>query len=1124
MTSAAQTAAAGGNRDLEVDAQDENNDLQWKRIDPTRTNWSVTYYRLPYLNGSYKTDPSVTAFGGTFVNSHNVTLTALGGDTDGENVQSGYEIWNWPNGSFSKYVGALFSPYTNTGGAYTYPGLPDGTYAWRGVTHSQEYGKWSGWSPWTTFTVLTTPPATPDVESAQFPEKEYGGAASDKGNFTFTTGGVGNVAGYIFQLDSDLGGTLWSQQSQPPTWNGTTLPGHQYWVGASNTAATVSLTPTTVGPHRLFVKAVNQAGLTSAEKDYWFWAGVNSPTYVYGDQLVNGYTATAGTAVPKATWSTTAGANVAVQDDCCAIHWADGHQAFLNDGTGHVAVGDTAAFRFYLPSDGVWDLGANLTQSMGFGTYTLTLDQGAGTQSTLITGFDGFHQGVTTTYRDFGPPRDAQGNPLTLRAGIHTITLAVTGKNPSATAYKAGIDVLRLAPMSATCTITDLSACRNNVAISPDSNPGLADADGNKTSLSAAQLTAAGWTSGSTVTVNGAPMTLPAFGNPSSVRPDNILAGGQTVNVNTTGTANNGNAVEFLAFGTYGSVTGATGHITYNSNCGTTPTQPYKIDNVQDWTSSSPTAAIAFPRFNSANGATMSSTPHLFVVSVPLACPGSPISSITLPVVTTKVLPNWVSGAIPPLHILSLGIRPASFTDATANTNWTGSWAAQPDTTLGTWTDQTLRIPAHLTIGADQSVRIRLSNSLGTTPVTFPHVSIAQQAATGGPAAAGTPVPVTFGGKPSVTMPAGADAVSDPIALAVPKQSTVLVSLQLSGAVSGLPAHVVPNGTVYATSQSSGDHTGDASGSSYTVTLGAIPYLSGIDTVAPGTDPAALSDPTVVATAAGTAGALVLYGDQTVNSDTASPDGNHNLSDLIFSGVTNANPNNNASQKKSWYGVINEGHNSTTAGSNTLPPVYPTTPAGTIPLSATNPVANTILNNSGVRTVLISTGTDDILNNASADTVEQQLISTSQQARSAYADFRISSGITGNNNKGMVTVYIATIPPNPAFTPAQDGVRQYVNNFILCGITSNAAKGCANNTNWLHGNADGAINFAAAVSTDHTATGPIDSTYLDPAKNPTQAYYQAFADRFMLDSATLAPSTSTNGGGVQYLPMITRTN
>jgi len=75
-----------------------------------------------------------------------------------------------------------------------------------------------------------------------------------------------------------------------------------------------------------------------------------------------------------------------------------------------------------------------------------------------------------------------------------------------------------------------------------------------------------------------------------------------------------------------------------------------------------------------------------------------------------------------------------------------------------------------------------------------------------------------------------------------------------------------------------------------------------------------------------------------------------------------------------------------------------------------------------VRTVLISTGTSDILSGTGASTIEAELAALAQQVRGFYAD-----NPTANSLTGQITVYVATIPPDARFTSAQEAVREAVN-------------------------------------------------------------------------------------------------
>jgi lysophospholipase L1-like esterase len=77
--------------------------------------------------------------------------------------------------------------------------------------------------------------------------------------------------------------------------------------------------------------------------------------------------------------------------------------------------------------------------------------------------------------------------------------------------------------------------------------------------------------------------------------------------------------------------------------------------------------------------------------------------------------------------------------------------------------DQTFRLIVQPDVWGGQT-RIRLSNAFGTRPVTFDDVFVGLQQS-GAAIAEGTNVAVQFGGKSSVTIPAGESVVSDPATL-----------------------------------------------------------------------------------------------------------------------------------------------------------------------------------------------------------------------------------------------------------------------------------------------------------------------------------------------------------------------
>jgi lysophospholipase L1-like esterase len=118
--------------------------------------------------------------------------------------------------------------------------------------------------------------------------------------------------------------------------------------------------------------------------------------------------------------------------------------------------------------------------------------------------------------------------------------------------------------------------------------------------------------------------------------------------------------------------------------------------------------------------------------------------------------------------------------------NWIGTWtaSAQPVWPLdfpvplgmpaSLW-NQTIRQVARISIGGSK-VRIVLSNEFGDMPLEIGEAHVAL-AAHDGKIRTGSDRAVTFGGRPSIVIPVGAPAISDPIDLAVTPLAKVSVSL-----------------------------------------------------------------------------------------------------------------------------------------------------------------------------------------------------------------------------------------------------------------------------------------------------------------------------------------------------------
>ncbi|MET7735135.1 SGNH/GDSL hydrolase family protein [Streptomyces sp. NPDC005402] len=162
---------------------------------------------------------------------------------------------------------------------------------------------------------------------------------------------------------------------------------------------------------------------------------------------------------------------------------------------------------------------------------------------------------------------------------------------------------------------------------------------------------------------------------------------------------------------------------------------------------------------------------------------------------------------------------------------WVGTWSAspvgaEPGTETEGMTGRSVRNVVHTSVGGT-SARITLSNLYGRTALTITHASLALAAGTGTPAAeVGTTRRLTFAGSTTVVIPAGAQVLSDAVALAVPAGGDVLVttySPTLSGPVT---YHPTARQTSYA---GPGDLTGDETGTGYTEQVDRWRYLTALD-------------------------------------------------------------------------------------------------------------------------------------------------------------------------------------------------------------------------------------------------------------------------------------------------------
>ena len=159
-----------------------------------------------------------------------------------------------------------------------------------------------------------------------------------------------------------------------------------------------------------------------------------------------------------------------------------------------------------------------------------------------------------------------------------------------------------------------------------------------------------------------------------------------------------------------------------------------------------------------------------------------------------------------------------------AGDRWLHTWTAMPQLTEpgnmppapftgadAVLVDTTLRQTLHVSTGGSR-LRVRFSNAFGTTPLPLTAAAVAlPEGGRAGVSAirAGSGRPLTFGGRPSVVVPPGAQIVSDPVTLTVPRGANLTVSAYLATGQAGtaLTSHPGSRTTSYLIA---GDHHADA--------------------------------------------------------------------------------------------------------------------------------------------------------------------------------------------------------------------------------------------------------------------------------------------------------------------------
>jgi lysophospholipase L1-like esterase len=162
-----------------------------------------------------------------------------------------------------------------------------------------------------------------------------------------------------------------------------------------------------------------------------------------------------------------------------------------------------------------------------------------------------------------------------------------------------------------------------------------------------------------------------------------------------------------------------------------------------------------------------------------------------------------------------------------AEKQWLATWGTSvvdPTPNGQAFENQTLRLIVHPSMGGER-VRVRIANTFSARPLEIGAASIAIQES-GAAIVAGSNCVLTFGGRPTTIVPPGAVIVSDSVALQMPPNRNLAVSIFLPKNTGPATAHPGANQTSFAST------TGNfvaSDAAAFTTKLSTWPYLVGVE-------------------------------------------------------------------------------------------------------------------------------------------------------------------------------------------------------------------------------------------------------------------------------------------------------
>lgn len=311
---------------------------------------------------------------------------------------------------------------------------------------------------------------------------------------------------------------------------------------------------------------------------------------------------------------------------------------------------------------------------------------------------------------------------------------------------------------------------------------------------------------------------------------------------------------------------------------------------------------------------------------------------------------------------------------------------------------QSFRMMIAPTVGGDR-VRVTLSNAFGDRPLKIQSVSIAKRAAITGPAIDGASATLLFSnGRPEMVIPAGGLLTTDAADFSYAYGEQLAVSFYVPEPSGPISWHAEAFATQYISFPDSGDVTSNVDGSSFLNIDRGFFFLQGLDVQIDGSQ-------------SEDAFSVVVFGDSITDGLLSIPEANQRYPDLLAQRIQNMGIE---------AGVVNAGINS-----NTVNPVHDPAATG---IAGIDRFAEDVVNRSGVRSVFVLLGTNDLSAGELAEDVYNGLVNIAEQAAAAGICTLVSTILPRND------------PPQPFGWDAatEEPQRQALNEMILASTQFDA--------------------------------------------------------------------------------------